>query len=204
MGRQQPAGGPPTSCRLLCRSTDDQRTEPALARHFPHYRRRLRGNGRADRLAHDFPPARNLTVAGDHPQRDGGPGRPGCSIPPHTSAGRLPTEAGLRLFVHGLLEVGALSEQERENIDVKCATSNRSLPEVLAEASRHAVGPVELRRPGAGAEDRPAAEAYRVRQPRPRPRAGGAGDGGRAGREPGASKCRWACRPPRFRPRPIS
>src|SRR3954454_10161284 len=59
----------------------------------------------------------------------------GLLYSPHTSAGRLPTEAGLRLFVHGLLEVGALSEQERENINVKCATSNRSLPEVLAEAS---------------------------------------------------------------------
>ena len=37
----------------------------------------------------------------------------GLLYSPHTSAGRLPTEAGLRLFVHGLLEVGALSEQER-------------------------------------------------------------------------------------------
>ncbi|MGH7060209.1 MAG: heat-inducible transcriptional repressor HrcA, partial [Stellaceae bacterium] len=28
----------------------------------------------------------------------------GLLFAPHTSAGRLPTEAGLRLFVHGLLE----------------------------------------------------------------------------------------------------
>ena len=30
----------------------------------------------------------------------------GLLYAPHTSAGRLPTEAGLRLFVDGLLEVG--------------------------------------------------------------------------------------------------
>ena len=30
----------------------------------------------------------------------------GLLYAPHTSAGRLPTEAGLRLFVNGLLEVG--------------------------------------------------------------------------------------------------
>src|ERR1700742_1917974 len=32
---------------------------------------------------------------------------------PHTSAGRLPTEAGMRLFVSGLLELGALPDDER-------------------------------------------------------------------------------------------
>src|SRR5258708_35294380 len=45
---------------------------------------------------------------------------------PHTSAGRLPTEAGLRLFVHGLLQVGHLSETEREAIDGQAATAGRS------------------------------------------------------------------------------
>src|SRR3989442_15313862 len=33
--------------------------------------------------------------------------------PPHISAGRLPTHAGLRLFVHGLLEGGAIAEEDR-------------------------------------------------------------------------------------------
>ncbi len=33
----------------------------------------------------------------------------GLLFAPHTSAGRLPTEAGLRLFVNGLLELGGLS-----------------------------------------------------------------------------------------------
>ncbi|HYE50344.1 MAG TPA: heat-inducible transcriptional repressor HrcA [Azospirillaceae bacterium] len=59
----------------------------------------------------------------------------GLLMAPHTSAGRVPTEAGLRLFVHGLLEVGALSEDERAGIDSQCAASGRSLPEVLEEAT---------------------------------------------------------------------
>ena len=40
----------------------------------------------------------------------------GLLFAPHTSAGRLPTEAGLRLFVDGLLEVGNLTDDERNNI----------------------------------------------------------------------------------------
>ena len=60
----------------------------------------------------------------------------GLLYAPHTSAGRIPTEAGLRLFVHGLLEIGALSEDERGTIESRCAASGRSLPEVLGEASR--------------------------------------------------------------------
>ncbi|MFQ5467191.1 MAG: heat-inducible transcriptional repressor HrcA, partial [Kiloniellaceae bacterium] len=54
---------------------------------------------------------------------------------PHTSAGRLPTDAGLRLFVHGLLERGNLTKEERARIENQCAAEGRSLPEVLEEAS---------------------------------------------------------------------
>ena len=36
---------------------------------------------------------------------------------PHTSAGRIPTQLGLRMFVDGLLEVGDLSGEDRERID---------------------------------------------------------------------------------------
>jgi heat-inducible transcriptional repressor len=36
---------------------------------------------------------------------------------PHASAGRLPTERGLRLFVDGLLEIGAPSEEERRMLE---------------------------------------------------------------------------------------
>lgn len=54
---------------------------------------------------------------------------------PHTSAGRVPTDLGLRLFVNGLLEIGDLSEEERVSIDAQCAASGRSLPEALRDAT---------------------------------------------------------------------
>jgi heat-inducible transcriptional repressor len=60
----------------------------------------------------------------------------GLLYAPHTSAGRLPTERGLRLFVNGLLELGDLTQDERRSIDGKCAAAGRSVPEVLAEASQ--------------------------------------------------------------------
>ncbi|MFN3075991.1 MAG: heat-inducible transcriptional repressor HrcA [Alphaproteobacteria bacterium] len=53
---------------------------------------------------------------------------------PHASAGRLPTEAGLRLFVDGLLELGDLAQDERQCIDSQCQAAGRSLEEVLGEA----------------------------------------------------------------------
>ncbi|MGC2412709.1 MAG: heat-inducible transcriptional repressor HrcA [Stellaceae bacterium] len=59
----------------------------------------------------------------------------GLLYAPHTSAGRLPTEAGLRLFVHGLLEIGNLGEDERSNIESLCAASGRSLAQALEEAT---------------------------------------------------------------------
>jgi len=58
----------------------------------------------------------------------------GLLFAPHTSAGRLPTEAGMRLFVNGLLEVGKLSEGERERIDSQCQATGRSLETLLGEA----------------------------------------------------------------------
>jgi len=57
---------------------------------------------------------------------------------PHTSAGRLPTEFGLRFFVDALLEVGDLSADERRQIEaqVKAATPGRTVEDVLNEASQ--------------------------------------------------------------------
>lgn len=40
---------------------------------------------------------------------------------PHVSAGRLPTELGLRLFVDGLMQVGELSDDERRAIERETA-----------------------------------------------------------------------------------
>jgi heat-inducible transcriptional repressor len=59
----------------------------------------------------------------------------GLLAAPHTSAGRLPTHAGLRLFVDGLLEIGDLGEQERREIEARLAGHGRSLQEALDEAS---------------------------------------------------------------------
>jgi heat-inducible transcriptional repressor len=59
----------------------------------------------------------------------------GLLYAPHTSAGRLPTEAGLRLFVDGLLEIGDLSDEDRANIESYCNAKGRSVNEMLAEAT---------------------------------------------------------------------
>jgi len=59
----------------------------------------------------------------------------GLLFAPHTSAGRLPTEQGLRLFVDGILQVGALTKDERDNIESQCRVSGRSVPQVLEEAT---------------------------------------------------------------------
>ncbi len=59
----------------------------------------------------------------------------GLLFAPHTSAGRLPTELGLRLFVDGLLQFGELAEEERESISAALAASGRSLEDTLADAS---------------------------------------------------------------------
>lgn len=54
---------------------------------------------------------------------------------PHTSAGRMPTHAGLRMFVDGFLEVGDIAEQEKRAIEARLAVKGRSFEEALAEAS---------------------------------------------------------------------
>jgi heat-inducible transcriptional repressor len=54
---------------------------------------------------------------------------------PHVSAGRLPTHAGLRLFVDGLMEVGDVGEDERRAIETRLAVRGRSFEEALNEAS---------------------------------------------------------------------
>ncbi|MCF3946999.1 heat-inducible transcriptional repressor HrcA [Acidiphilium sp. AL] len=59
----------------------------------------------------------------------------GLLFSPHTSAGRLPTDRGLRLFVDGLLQFGELSDEERERIEAALAQSGRSVQDTLAEAS---------------------------------------------------------------------
>jgi heat-inducible transcriptional repressor len=59
----------------------------------------------------------------------------GLLAAPHASAGRLPTHAGLRLFVDGLLEIGDLGEEERRQIEARLVGRGRGLQEALDEAS---------------------------------------------------------------------
>jgi heat-inducible transcriptional repressor len=59
----------------------------------------------------------------------------GLLYAPHTSAGRLPTDLGLRLFVHGLLEIGSLTQEERASIDGQCRAAGKSLAQVLEQAT---------------------------------------------------------------------
>lgn len=60
----------------------------------------------------------------------------GLIYAPHTSAGRLPTERGLRFFVDALMQVGDLTEAERQSIESQLASIGRaqSVEGVLGEA----------------------------------------------------------------------
>ncbi|MBM3569521.1 MAG: heat-inducible transcriptional repressor HrcA [Alphaproteobacteria bacterium] len=64
----------------------------------------------------------------------------GLLYAPHTSAGRLPTERGLRLFVDGLLEVGDLTETERRDIDNRARVVGRNVEQALTEATERLSG----------------------------------------------------------------
>ena len=61
----------------------------------------------------------------------------GLIYSPHTSAGRVPTELGLRFFVDSLLEVGSISQEERARIDAQIKASNRQrrVEDVLGDAT---------------------------------------------------------------------
>ncbi len=60
----------------------------------------------------------------------------GLLFAPHTSAGRLPTDKGMRFFVDGLLEFGRISETEKESIKQQCLSKGKSYQEVLDDASK--------------------------------------------------------------------
>jgi heat-inducible transcriptional repressor len=61
----------------------------------------------------------------------------GLIYSPHTSAGRIPTESGLRFFVDALMEVGRLAPEERAQIDAQIAGLNRdkTTDDMLADAT---------------------------------------------------------------------
>ena len=59
----------------------------------------------------------------------------GLIVAPHTSAGRQPTQQGLRFFVDAMLEVGAVDEGERQQISRQIQGQSGNLEDLLTEAS---------------------------------------------------------------------
>ncbi len=59
----------------------------------------------------------------------------GLVFAPHTSAGRLPTEMGLRFFVDALMQIGDVTEDERRKIEGQVALTGKTVEGVLTEAS---------------------------------------------------------------------
>jgi heat-inducible transcriptional repressor len=62
----------------------------------------------------------------------------GLIYSPHVSAGRLPTQLGLRFFVDAFMEIGDLSDDEQRVIEaqVKASGSGQTLEHMLTEASQ--------------------------------------------------------------------
>jgi len=50
---------------------------------------------------------------------------------PHVSAGRIPTQLGLRMFVDGLLEIGDLTNEDKQNLDDTLGPNSSDVPAML-------------------------------------------------------------------------
>lgn len=60
----------------------------------------------------------------------------GLLFSPHTSAGRLPTDAGLSVFVEGLLEISELDENDKKSIERQLEPkSSQSVTDLLEQTS---------------------------------------------------------------------
>ncbi len=61
----------------------------------------------------------------------------GLLFSPHISAGRIPTETGLRMFVDGLMEYTSdLKPEDRMSIDEECAARGISVDDLLEKTTR--------------------------------------------------------------------
>jgi len=78
----------------------------------------------SSRLSQPLSPATIRAVMADLETR-------GLIYAPHTSAGRLPTEDGLRFFVSGLMEVGHMDAQDKSLIEKQCAASGQNFTSAL-------------------------------------------------------------------------
>ena len=52
---------------------------------------------------------------------------------PHVSAGRVPTQLGLRMFVDSLLEVGTVAHEDQERIDATLGVNDQDVTTLLDE-----------------------------------------------------------------------
>ncbi|MFN7176566.1 MAG: heat-inducible transcriptional repressor HrcA [Thermaurantiacus sp.] len=64
----------------------------------------------------------------------------GLLAAPHTSAGRVPTEAGLRLFVDGMMQVAEPAPEDVAAIETEAARGGGSLEDVLARTTAALAG----------------------------------------------------------------
>jgi len=87
----------------------------------------------SQRLPHALSPASIRNVMADLETM-------GLLYAPHTSAGRIPTEKGLRLFVDGLLEIGQLAPDERIAIEARMSGSGQRIEDVLTQATQSLAG----------------------------------------------------------------
>ena len=81
----------------------------------------------SDRLGLNLSPA---TIRGIMAELEGA----GLLAAPHTSAGRLPTQQGLRFYIDGLMEVGGLSEDDRRQIELRCRAEGQSIEKIYESA----------------------------------------------------------------------
>ena len=99
------------------------------------HRREPVGSEGAGRAA----PARR--ESGDDPQRHGGAGGRGYIAAPHTSAGRIPTDKGYRLFVDQLVTLQPLSSSQRRRHPHLPGRARR--PRRRGQANRAAARPAD-------------------------------------------------------------
>lgn len=59
----------------------------------------------------------------------------GLLFAPHTSAGRLPTQRGMRLYIDGLMEIGRLNDEEQRAIEAQFGDTEQSVASLLGRAS---------------------------------------------------------------------
>ena len=81
---------------------------------------------------------------------------------PHTSAGRVPTDLGLRLFVDGMMEVGNLTKSEREAIKGQCISSGKRFEKYFVGCDKGTVRAFAVRLACDGAASGSKSTPYRI------------------------------------------